>query len=179
MPKEIKECLEYKDGELFWKITSRGAKAGDRYGTLMTNEYRYGSWNRKPVSEHRLIWEMFNGPIPLGLTIDHINRDRLDNRIENLRLASNSQNRVNRPNYENSKHSRFKGVGFHKQSGNYRTRIRTPNGKDLTAYSKCELDAATIYNFWVYHYWPTHGYYNSAECELAWRVSKSEDIRIT
>lgn len=43
-------------------------------------------------SVHRFMWEQFNGEIPKGLTIDHINNDKLDNRLENLRLTTNAFN---------------------------------------------------------------------------------------
>lgn len=41
---------------------------------------------------HRLVWEAFNGAIPEGMEIDHINNDRSDNRLENLRLVTKSEN---------------------------------------------------------------------------------------
>lgn len=41
---------------------------------------------------HRLIWETFNGSIPEGMEIDHINTNRSDNRLENLRLVSHREN---------------------------------------------------------------------------------------
>ena len=44
---------------------------------------------------HRYVWEQANGPIPAGMCIDHINRDHTDNRLENLRLATYSQNFMN------------------------------------------------------------------------------------
>jgi hypothetical protein len=51
--------------------------------------------NGKKVRMHRLIWEIKNGAIPPSREIDHISRDRLDNRIFNLRLATRSENNIN------------------------------------------------------------------------------------
>lgn len=47
------------------------------------------------IREHRIIWEMFNGTIPEGYEIDHINHIRSDNRIENLRLVTRKTNMQN------------------------------------------------------------------------------------
>ena len=42
----------------------------------------------KTVSLHRFVWECFNGPIPQGMVIDHINDDKIDNRLCNLQLLA-------------------------------------------------------------------------------------------
>ncbi len=44
---------------------------------------------------HRVLWTTFNGPIPEGMQIDHINGDTQDNRLSNLRLVSNRANSMN------------------------------------------------------------------------------------
>lgn len=99
------EFFEYRDGVLYWKRrrnetrlerTWNGRFAGKPAGT--TNPHGYvkivlSQEGKKTFSAHRIIWEMFNGPIPDGLIIDH--KNGLSNKIENLRLANTSQNMAN------------------------------------------------------------------------------------
>jgi hypothetical protein len=70
------------------------------------------------IRMHRLVWELVNGPIPEGMDVDHINNDRLDNRIENLRLATRSQNLANTPDRYENQHG-YRGVA-RRRSGKYR-----------------------------------------------------------
>lgn len=50
--------------------------------------------NNKTVNlfVHRVVWEIVNGEIPEGFTVDHINNDKLDNLIDNLQLLPNKEN---------------------------------------------------------------------------------------
>jgi hypothetical protein len=63
----------------------------------------------KQLAAHRIIWEMMNGPIPEGMFIDHVNGDQYDNRMENIRLATNSQNNWNQKKRKDNT-SGYKGV---------------------------------------------------------------------
>ncbi|MBJ2270846.1 HNH endonuclease [Pseudomonas sp. MF6772] len=58
-----------------------------------------GYWNftykGKALAAHRIVWELHNGPIPAGWLVDHKDRNKLNNRIENLRLATKAQNSAN------------------------------------------------------------------------------------
>lgn len=47
---------------------------------------------RKIASVHRLLWTAFNGPIPEGLQINHLNENKADNRLENLSLCTPKEN---------------------------------------------------------------------------------------
>jgi hypothetical protein len=101
--------------------------------------------HNKTVLMHREIWEMVNGAIPVGMEIDHINRDKLDNRLENLRVCTRSQNTMNRIKLE-SKSSRFKGVVFRPSRGKYEAKIRK-NGEEIyLGIFKSEIDAAQAYD---------------------------------
>ena len=60
----------------------------------------------------RVMWVMNKGPIPDGIQIDHINGDPWDNRLSNLRTATNQQNCMNRSLRRNSK-SGYKGASWY------------------------------------------------------------------
>jgi hypothetical protein len=79
----------------------------------------------KTLFMHRAIYQRILGaPIPRGLQIDHINRERLDNRRENLRLATRSQNQANKGIQVNNT-SRYKGVSHN--HGKWEARIQYEN----------------------------------------------------
>jgi len=81
----------------------------------------------KIYREHRLIWLYHNGHFPAH-DIDHINCIKDDNRIENLRDVTRSQNKQNGPHQKNNK-SGVRGVWFHKQNKNWCASIFA-NGKN-------------------------------------------------
>lgn len=78
---------------------------------------------------HRLAWMLFHGVrIPEGAQIDHINGEKSDNRIDNLRLCTISQNMQNR---EYSK-SGMRGAVFHKSTGKWQASLRVHLGTFAT-----------------------------------------------
>ena len=92
----IKSHFEYDNGRMIRKKgDSPGAKVGHWEWSINRDGYRKIKIKQATFEVHRLVWVMHNGYIPVGLQIDHINRDRLDNRIENLRLVTHRQNAEN------------------------------------------------------------------------------------
>lgn len=71
-------------------------KNGKIKGKTNRNGYRTIALNRDHVGytfcEHRCVWAWFNGDIPDGMEINHIDANRGNNRIENLELVNHSQN---------------------------------------------------------------------------------------
>jgi hypothetical protein len=101
----LNEAFDYQpDGTLVWKKTPRTDRIGKPFGYLdPTIGYRVGWLHGKRAYAHRLVWSLYNGPIPDGFEIDHINGDRADNRIENLRCVSRARNHRNtKRNWNNS-----------------------------------------------------------------------------
>jgi len=101
-------------GNLLWANNTGRMLAGSLAGTLRKDGYVGIYLNGKYLFAHRVIWEMFNGPIPEGLFIDHIDRIRNNNRIDNLRIGTFQENHFNRTKQSNNK-SGFKGVCWHKK----------------------------------------------------------------
>lgn len=115
-----RKVFDYENGHLMWKMSNRGVKAGSVAGSKNPHGYIDVMVNRRSFKAHRIIWEMHNGVIPDGLEIDHINRQRHDNRIENLRVVSRHQNMKNKSVYANNT-SGVSGVGL--MQGKWRVRI--------------------------------------------------------
>ena len=91
------------------------------------------------MAVHRIIAKAFLGDFSDDLDVDHINGDRLDNRLENIRMVTRSENqRAYRGNYGRSK---YRGVCLN--GGRWRARIL---GEHLGAYGT-EEEAAEAYNF--------------------------------
>lgn len=94
----------------------------------------------KAIMLHR---EIMNAP--KGMTVDHINGDKLDNRKCNLRICTQADNSKNRRISSNNT-SGFKGVSWISSRNRYVAQIRI-NKKGITlGYFKCKIEAAKAYN---------------------------------
>ncbi len=111
---DIDTALVYdpETGQLSW--VARGVPkfdnrlAGKVAGAVRPDGYRAVGFQGKHYLAHRLAWRLHYGEWPEN-ELDHINGDKLDNRIKNLRICTTAENRRNMPTRKN-KTSRFSGV---------------------------------------------------------------------
>jgi len=82
---------------------------------------------------------------PKGLQIDHIDRDKLNNQRDNLRIATQSQNNMNRIKQKNTS-SKYKGVSWHKEHKKWRAYITFKDKYIHLGYFTNEDDAGRAYN---------------------------------
>lgn len=94
----LKSLLHYdpETGVFTWRVSARNSvKVGSVAGCLDTHGYVVIRIDRKSYKAHRLAWLYLHGNLP-PKQLDHINRDRSDNRLCNLRLATSAENNQNR-----------------------------------------------------------------------------------
>jgi hypothetical protein len=146
MPKErmpvelVRELFSYKKstGELIWRVApSWGVKIGDRAGTVHTDETGYVSrqvgYKRRIYVASHLIWAWMTGEWPKR-SIDHKNNDALDDRWENLREATQTEQMRNTRRFRTNT-TGYKGVyrqegRKHRDGKDYRWQIMV-NGKKI------------------------------------------------
>ena len=132
------------DGRLIWKKKpSNRVKIGQEVGYLTKIGYRQITLFYKPYYSHRIIYLMHNGHLPEQ--VDHINGDRSDNRIENLRECTNSQNSRNRGSSRNNT-SGYKGVSFSKNNKKWIAQITFNRRLIYLGYTDTKEEAALLYN---------------------------------
>jgi hypothetical protein len=96
----------------------------------------------RPYKAHRLAWFYTHGTWPHE--IDHINGDRSDNRISNLRDVRRRENKMNFATYRNNT-SGMRGVSFYKRTGKWKAQIQVDGRKIGLGYFDTAAAAADAY----------------------------------
>lgn len=109
-------------GLLTWLHSGPGIRAGMRAGAVDSEGYRVLTFDRKTYRAHRIIWYFVHGDWPTQ-QVDHVNGDRDDNRLCNLRLATPSQNMWNSCRPKNNT-SGVKGVSWSEQYRKWQASIK-------------------------------------------------------
>ena len=155
----IKFLFNYKNGELYWKkLTSNlsRVKIGSKAGHLNKSDgYCRIIINNKSYLVHRLIFLYHYGYLPKY--IDHIDRNKSNNNIENLRGVTRSQNLMNSKIRKGS--SQYKGVSQHK-SNKWQARIMHQGKRIYLGLFINEIDAAKAYNDAIIKYHNKYGLLN-------------------
>jgi hypothetical protein len=126
----------YKDGYLFWKNTKHGRSTTKPISNIDKSGYSRVRCNNNVYYCHRIIYEMHYGEILKNLQVDHIDRNKSNNKIENLRLATKK---------ENSRNKSSKGFTWSKSSKKWVAQIRVDGTYHYLGLYKTEIDAHAAY----------------------------------
>lgn len=129
--KSVRSKLSYdpNTGLFSWKTSGQKINFCELAGALNCAGYIQITVNKKQYSAHRLAWWLHYGEWPPSdRDIDHINGNRCDNRISNLRIATRRQNTQNQRRAHKNNQTGYLGVSFNPIRGVYRARI-TDYGK--------------------------------------------------
>lgn len=112
------------------KNRAPNSKKGSESGWVDVHGYRRVSINGIKHYAHHIAWMLYFGAVPKGV-IDHINQNKLDNRISNLRDVAQSENCRNTPmrSYNKSGHQ---GVSWNDNSGKWIVQMKF-NGASIYA----------------------------------------------
>lgn len=145
----LKSILEYNQdtGEFFWINPKRSWVApGTKAGSVEVKGYVVININGGLYKAHRLAWLYVYGEWPKN-QLDHIDRNKQNNRIGNLRQATNGQNQQNTPKYRTKAlvKSKYKGVSWREQSKKWQVEIQVNKKRYNLGMFVCEEDAAIAY----------------------------------
>ena len=124
----LRHLLDYNPdtGVLTWRAKpSQGIKIGRQAGTPTSEGYLALQINKKKMYAHRAIWLHVHGVWPAE-EIDHINRNRADNRLVNLRAATRLENSHNTGKHVTNT-SGHKGVTFHRRNKQWQVQLSANN----------------------------------------------------
>jgi hypothetical protein len=137
---KFNDRLELRGQDLYWRNCGKPSRNGTLAGpTPNSGGYYVVRVDGRCYYQHRVIWFIQYGEWPRG-DLDHINHNRADNRIENLREATPRENSRNKKMPADNT-SGITGVCWHRQSNRWLARINNNTGKRVTKYFKAKSDA--------------------------------------
>ena len=141
----LKEVLHYcqNTGVFIRRITIGRWNAGEIAGSLNDQGYWLIVVDGRRYRAHHLAWLYVHGEWP-DISIDHINRLTADNRIENLRIATLSENQQNRKVPKNNR-SGFLGASFNKAKGKWLAQISSAGRHYFLGWYDSASDAGQSY----------------------------------
>ena len=145
----LRELFIYDNGRLVRRVSVKGSHAGTVIGTKKPKGYMVAVVDGEMYRVHHLVWMYHHGHFAKEL--DHINRVRDDNRIENLRPCTHSQNLGNSA----PRVHKYKGVTFCKQTGKWRAQLKNRRQRFETI-----EEAALAYNRWAIEHFGEFAYIN-------------------
>ena len=138
MKKRLKELFKYENGLLIRIVkTSNNTKVGDVVGTSTdTAGYAIVTIDGAIQKVHRMIWIYHNGAIEDKYIIDHKDRNKSNNKIENLRKVTKQENSFN---------SNAKGYYYHKKLKKWRAMIGIDGVRKSLGCFETEAEAKVAY----------------------------------
>lgn len=127
---KISDKFYYSEGRLLYRGGSYNP-ADKEPGWVNWSGYRMVSFDRKQLKTHRVIFALHYGYFPA--LIDHIDRNKLNNKIENLREATKSINGLNCKVRANNT-STFTGVNYRKDRKKWRAYVKINGTQEFIGY---------------------------------------------
>jgi len=132
-PQKVKEAFDYQDGQLI------NRKTGNRVGYVYNARgYLRVTYKHARYLVHQLVFAWHHGHFPTE--IDHLDRDPGNNRIENLRACTRSENNCNKGLYANNT-SGCAGINWRKDISKWQVRVRVL-GKETGLGTFADLERA-------------------------------------
>lgn len=134
---DYEELIKYT-----WHVAYRYTAIGIAYAYRRTSKEEQAIGYKKAIAMHRQILGVVLKP---DIEIDHKNGDTLDNRKENLRIVTRSQNSMNRTKQDNTV-SVYKGVSLDARRGKWKAKLNKDGREYWLGYFATQEDAARAYN---------------------------------
>lgn len=144
----LRQLVHYnpESGLFTWIAYSRpGVRVGDNCGRISRQGYHEIRLDYRLYRANRLAWLYMSGEWPTS-DVDHINRDKADNRWCNLRIATRSQNSANVALSARRSTSGYLGVTFDKSREKWRAQIRLAGRKVNLGRYNDPVEAAKVYD---------------------------------